>query len=68
MNQHEGTPIWQPGQTKLLDRVRDRCRVRHLALSTEHAYMSLNIACPREGLVPGVTLFTDCDWRRAGER
>lgn len=38
MNQPETTPIWQPGQPKLLDRVRERCRVRHLALSTERAY------------------------------
>jgi integron integrase len=35
----EQTPAWQPGQPKLLDRVRDRCRVRHLSLSTEHAYV-----------------------------
>ena len=38
MNPPEVTPIWQPGQPKLLDRVRDRCRLRHLSLSTEHAY------------------------------
>jgi hypothetical protein len=35
----EQTPAWQPGQPKLLDRVRDRCRVRHLSLSKEHAYV-----------------------------
>ena len=35
----EETPVWQPEQPKLLDRVRDRCRVRHLSLSTEHAYV-----------------------------
>ena len=35
----EQTPAWQPGQPKLLDRVRNRCRVRHLSLSTEHAYV-----------------------------
>lgn len=35
----EETPVWQPGQPKLLDRVRARCRVRHLSLSTEHAYV-----------------------------
>jgi integron integrase len=34
----EETRVWQPGQPKLLDRVRDRCRVRHLSLNTEHAY------------------------------
>ncbi len=39
MNPSEETPVWQPGQRKLLDRVRDRCRVRHLSLSTEHAYV-----------------------------
>ena len=30
MNPLEETPIWQPGQPRLLDRVRDRCRVRHV--------------------------------------
>jgi len=39
VNPSEETPVWQPGQPKLLDRVRDRCRVRHLSLSTEHAYV-----------------------------
>ena len=39
MNPAEETPVWQPGQPKLLDRVRNRCRVRHLSLSTEHAYV-----------------------------
>ena len=34
----EETPFWQPGEPKLLERVRNRCRLRHLALSTEHAY------------------------------
>lgn len=29
----------QPPKRRLLDQVRDRCRVRHLALSTEHAYV-----------------------------
>ena len=33
----EEAPVWQPGQPRLLDRVRDRCRVRHLSLNTEHA-------------------------------
>ena len=33
----EETRVWQPGQPKLLDRVRDRCRARHLSLNTEHA-------------------------------
>ena len=37
--QVEQTPAWQPGQPKLLYRVRDRWRVRHLSLSTEHAYV-----------------------------
>jgi hypothetical protein len=41
MNLPQETPVWQPGQPKLLDRVRDRCRVRHLSLSTEHAYLVL---------------------------
>jgi hypothetical protein len=35
----EQTPAWRAGQPKLLDRVRVRCRVRHLSLSTEHAYV-----------------------------
>jgi hypothetical protein len=35
----EQKPAWQSGQPKLLDRVRDRRRVRHLSLSTEHAYV-----------------------------
>ena len=35
----EEKPVWQPGQPKLHDRVRDRCRLRHLSLSTEHTYI-----------------------------
>lgn len=35
----EETPVWQPGQPRLMDRVRDRCRVRHLSLSTEQTYV-----------------------------
>ena len=38
MDPTAGVPIWQPGQPKLLDRVRDRCRVRHLSLNTQHSY------------------------------
>lgn len=38
MSTSEENPVWQPGQPKLLDRVRERCRVRHLSFSTEHAY------------------------------
>jgi len=38
MDPTAGVPVWQPGQPKLLDRVRDRCRVRHLSLNTRHAY------------------------------
>ena len=38
MDPTAGVPVWQPGQPKLLDRVRDRCRVRHLSLNTQHAY------------------------------
>ena len=38
MDPTAGVPVWQPGQPKLLDRVRDRCRVRHLPLNTQHSY------------------------------
>jgi hypothetical protein len=38
----EETPVWQPGQPTLLDRVRERCRVRHLSERTEHAYVGWN--------------------------
>ena len=38
MDPTAGVPLWQPGQPKLLDRVRDRCRVRHLSLNTQHSY------------------------------
>ena len=33
----EETPAWQPGYPKLLDRVRNRCRVRVISLSMERA-------------------------------
>ena len=32
-------PVPEPRKPKLLDQVRHRCRLRHLALSTEHAYV-----------------------------
>jgi hypothetical protein len=31
-------PVPEPGKPRLLDLVRQRCRVRHLALATERAY------------------------------
>jgi len=40
MTQSQETPVAQSGKPKLLDQVRQRCRVRHLALSTEHAYVN----------------------------
>jgi len=39
MSQSTTTPLLAPGKPKLLDQVRQRCRLRHLALSTEHAYV-----------------------------
>jgi hypothetical protein len=34
-----GSPAVASGKPRLLDQVRQRCRLRHLALSTEHAYV-----------------------------
>ncbi len=39
MTQPYQTPVAQPQKPKLLDQVRYRCRVRHLARSTEDAYV-----------------------------
>jgi site-specific recombinase XerD len=39
MTQPNDVPAVQPGKPKLLDQVRHRCRLRHLARSTEHAYV-----------------------------
>jgi site-specific recombinase XerD len=39
MTQSIARPLPVPGKPKLLDQVRNRCRLRHLALSTEHAYV-----------------------------
>jgi integron integrase len=39
MNQSIANRLPAPGKPKLLDQVRHRCRLRHLALSTEHAYV-----------------------------
>jgi len=40
MTQPVTTPSAQPGKPKLLDQVRQRCRVRHLAYSTEQSYVN----------------------------
>ena len=39
MSQSIAGPVPEPGKPKLLEQVRHRCRLRHLALSTEHAYV-----------------------------
>lgn len=39
MAQSTTVPLPEPGKPKLLDQVRQRCRVRHLALKTEHAFV-----------------------------
>ena len=39
MTQSISGPVPEPRKPKLLDQVRHRCRLRHLALSTEHAYV-----------------------------
>ena len=39
MDLSHGTPVVQSEKPKLLDQVRQRCRLRHLALSTEDAYV-----------------------------
>ena len=38
MDPTAGVPVWQSGQPKLLDRVGDLCRLRHLSLNTQHSY------------------------------
>jgi len=44
VNPPEETPVWQPGQPKLLDRVRDRCRVRHLSMSMKVSAFLIHLA------------------------
>jgi site-specific recombinase XerD len=39
MTQSIAAPAPEPGKPKLLDQVCERCRLRHQALSTEHAYV-----------------------------
>lgn len=39
MSEPNATPLPEPEKPRLLDQVRHRCRLRHLALSTEHAYV-----------------------------
>jgi hypothetical protein len=39
MTHSDGTTMPNPGKPRLLDQVRQRCRVRHLARSTERAYV-----------------------------
>ena len=39
MSQQHATALAEPGKPKLLDQVRHRCRLRHLALSTEQTYV-----------------------------
>lgn len=39
MSQSDAAPLPESGKPKLLDQVRHRCRLRHLALSTEHTYV-----------------------------
>jgi hypothetical protein len=39
MSQSIPGTVPEPGKPKLLDQVRHRCRLRHLALSTEQAYV-----------------------------
>jgi len=40
MSQPDATATAQPGKPKLLDQVRQRCRVRHLAYDTEQIYVN----------------------------
>jgi site-specific recombinase XerD len=40
MSQPMTAPLPEPGKPKLLDQVRQRCRVRHMALATERAYVA----------------------------
>jgi hypothetical protein len=39
MSQSDAAPLPESGKPKLLDQVRHPCRLRHLALSTEHSYV-----------------------------
>lgn len=39
MSQPTSAPLPEPGKPKLLDQVRNQCRVRHLARKTERAYV-----------------------------